>query len=93
MSGARCPHEDNMTEWYVLLIDGRPKEVILGRLDALAKLVGGYPLTYKERRRLGFLRETMPDLFDPVTIVGTDDGLNRTPDRTIVRVTGPGTEV
>ena len=82
-----------MTEWYVLLLDGRPREVVLGRLDALGKLVSDYPLTYKERRGLGLLRETMPDLYTPVTIVGTDDGFHKKPDRTIIRVTGPGTEV
>ncbi len=83
-----------MTEWYVYLENGKPREVILGRAAALSKLIHNFKLTPAERRKLGFVREAMPDLYAPIHLVGYDVGLeSRMPDRTIVRVIGPGTEV
>jgi hypothetical protein len=83
-----------VTEWYVYMENGQPKMVILGRAHALTHLTTNFRLTPAEKRRLGFVRESMPDLGQVIQLVGYEVGLdNRVPDRAIVRVVGPGTEV
>ena len=83
-----------MTEWYVYMEGREPKAVILGRFAALDQLTLNFRLTPAERRKLGFVRESMPDLGQVIGLVGYDTGLDsRMPDRCIVRVIGPGTEV
>jgi hypothetical protein len=78
-----------VTEWYVYLEGASPVEVILGRRPALDRLTHNFRITDTERKRLGRLMETMPSLGEPILLVG----YNGRPDRRIVRVTGPGTEV
>lgn len=83
-----------MTEWYVYMENGVPTAVILGRRDALDRLTNSFRLTPSEKRRLGFVRECMPDLGQEIRLVGYETGVDsRMPDRSIMRVVGPGTEV
>ena len=78
-----------MTEWYVYCENGKPVEVILGRRLAVNRLTLNARLTLDEQRRTARLMDMIPELGRPFLIVGWEDS----PDRSITRVIGPGTEV
>ena len=89
-----------MTEWYVYLEGVRPMEVILGRRAAVNKLFNNARSTEDERRRASlFLEAPMCDLGSGLRVVGWFEGVEDgegeeyRPDRSIIRVLGPGTEV
>lgn len=80
-----------MTEWYVYCELGLPREVILGRRDAIERLTMGLTLQSHEKRRLGFLKGGTPNLYEAYEVGRKRwDGI---PERSICRVIGPGTEV
>lgn len=79
-----------MLEIYVYLEGNNPKEVALGRRQAVDLLLaGGFRTTAEERRRISLFMEAGPcDLGSGLTIVGhPSEGV---PDRKIVRIIGPG---
>lgn len=81
-----------MTEWYVYCENDVPRHIIMGRREAIKHLTDNFRLTYDEGKRIrGFLEGGPPDLSAPFRIVGYErDNGEWLPDRTIIRVTGPG---
>ena len=88
-----------MTEWYVISegfgVTFTPKAVVLGRLAALSKLTDGFRVTKDETKKLGlFMEAGLCDLYTGLHLVGYEDSKGyKHPDRKLVRVVGPGTEV
>ena len=87
--------ETHMNEWYVYLEGGQPKQILLGRRQALDRLTKDAKITRDEQKRLQrFMDMPSPELGRPIKIVGWGlDGNDPEPDRSIVRVLGPGSEV
>lgn len=87
-----------MTEWYVYS-EGHggkwtPKEVVLGRAEAVRRLVQNFKVTPEEKRRIqDFARNGVCDLGAGPFIVGYEDNNKVVEDRRLTRVVGPGTEV
>lgn len=84
-----------MVEWYVYSEGGKPKHVLMGRREAMAHLATNFRLTRDEGRRIrAWLEGGPPDLHAEFRLVGYEVGNgNWLPDRTLIRVTGPGAEV
>jgi hypothetical protein len=83
-----------MNEWYVYLEAGVPKEIILGRRQALERLIKDARVTRDEYQRWQKQLTLTPELGRPIRIVGWGlDEEDPEPDRWIVRVLGPGSEV
>lgn len=88
-----------MVELYVFMEGGRPKEVVMGRRHAVDRLLeGNYTTTPDERKRISLFLETGPcDLGAGIQLVGwildRAHYNERQPDREIVRVIGPGSNV
>jgi hypothetical protein len=84
-----------MTEWYVYCEGSTPKHIVMGRREAIRHITRGFKITDGELRRIQlFCDGVMPSLHEPFILVGyeTNNG-SWTKDRSITRVTGPGTEV
>lgn len=87
-----------MNEWYVLTIGGKPFEAILGRRQAVERLIdhGEFPTTPEEKKAISrFLEGIICDLGAGLLVVGKVKAPHedQEPDRKITRVIGPGTEV
>jgi hypothetical protein len=76
-------------EIYVYMEGANPKEVILGRRQAVDRLLeGAFKTNPDERRKISLFMEAGPcDLGSGLHIVGYPP---ETPDRRIIRVVGPG---
>lgn len=88
-----------MNEWYVYTEGGKPFEVVLGRMEAVRRILapgGTFRTTPEEKKQISrFLEGNVCDLGGGLHLVGIvrSEHDEAQPDRKIIRVIGPGTEV
>lgn len=84
----------NMNEWYVYSEAGKPFEVILGRKEAVARLLQGeFKTTPEERKQISrFIEGNVCDLGSGLHLVGLvkNGEQEPMPDRRLTRCIGPG---